>query len=141
MVKTAEDKKIANMALFSIPQQIEKQYTTVYPPNMGEVATLQYTFYCNSAEKNGNPMKPDIDTSGNGTKTNPWRDVNYALDRLCCLWTIYKRAFINGESREVIARELEIGSATVSRVIQFLRSHLIAGDTIKRGRKKKIAKK
>lgn len=56
-------------------------------------------------------------------------------------WTIYKRAFINGESREVIARELEIGSATVSRVIQFLRSHLIAGDTIKRGRKKKIAKK
>ena len=56
-------------------------------------------------------------------------------------WTIYKRAFINGESREVIARELHIGTATVSRVIQFLRSNLNKSDTIKRGRKKKIAKK
>ena len=52
-------------------------------------------------------------------------------------WMIYKKAFVDGESRNVIAAELKIGTATVSRVIQFLRSKLLNGDTIKRGRKRK----
>lgn len=38
------------------------------------------TFYCNSVAWDGNPAARD--ETGNGTKENPWRNVNYALERL-----------------------------------------------------------
>ena len=38
------------------------------------------TFYCNSVAWDGDPATRD--ETGNGTKENPWRNVNYALERL-----------------------------------------------------------
>lgn len=38
------------------------------------------TFYCNSVAWDGDPATRD--ETGDGTKENPWRNVNYALERL-----------------------------------------------------------
>ena len=55
-------------------------------------------------------------------------------------WKIYKLAFVDGCSRESVAKQLGIGSATVSRVIQFIRENCTTPYTIKRGRKPKKRK-
>ena len=52
-------------------------------------------------------------------------------------WKIYRMIFVEGCSRERVAKQLNIGTATVSRVIQFLRERITKSDTIKRGRKPK----
>lgn len=61
-----------------IPEDFGKDSLTLVP-----FVVKPFVFYCDSIEWDGNI--DNMDKSGDGTKENPWRNVNYALYRLQCI--------------------------------------------------------
>ena len=61
-----------------IPEDFGKDSLVIVP-----YVVKPFVFYCDSIEWDGNI--DNMDKSGDGTKENPWRNVNYALYRLQCI--------------------------------------------------------
>ena len=89
--------------IYHAPESLEdySQVPDDYGKNLIEYQEYEVdvmTFYCDSVAWGGNPETRD--ETGDGTKENPWRNVNYALERLqpsldcteklCCYRPIYQ---------------------------------------------------
>lgn len=89
--------------IYHAPERLEdySQVPDDYGKNLIEYQEYEVdvmTFYCDSVAWDGNPETRD--ETGDGTKENPWRNVNYALERiqpsldctekLCCYRPIYQ---------------------------------------------------
>lgn len=75
---------IKNAISISFPSGITSQITECIFPDNTVKQVREYTFYCNSVAKSTITEHPDVIVQGDGTHENPFVDLNYALDYLCC---------------------------------------------------------
>lgn len=83
-VKRPDDFGTKNAVSVSFPSGMTSQITECIFPDNTVKQVREYTFYCNSAAKSIITEHPDVIAQGDGTRENPFVDVNYSLDYLCC---------------------------------------------------------